>query len=298
MSVRRQIILFLFLGKSTLGNLLTASQEFAEGFTQASVTKEGVMKERQFGQRTLKVVDTPGFFDPIVDPRDVKKEIRRSALLVDPGPHAFLVLFKADRLSPEERACAQKITEILGPQALNWCILIITHSDYFSAHGTTFDQYNNSGDRFLSEVLIKQNFGGRFMVVNSKEIDPTKNKNLIHDLIDKITSMVAKNNGMYFENTYIARIPRTQPKMETMLNFKIVEEDRTIRIDANIPIDTLEQNRLTCIEQSELCTNVLHDTHSDPSNSENQASNKNGTDDASKCKYQTKRKKKHRCIVS
>ncbi|CAF1397083.1 unnamed protein product [Adineta steineri] len=237
------------VGKSALGNLLIGTKEFAEGFTQAAVTKEGLMKQRLFGQRTLKVVDTPGFFDPVVDPRIIKSEIRKSLGLVAPGPHAFLVVLKADRLTPEERACAQKIREIVGPEAINYCILIITHSDYFRAHGTTFEEYNSSGDRFLPEILIKQNFGGRYMVVNSKEADTSTNQRFIKDLIEMITSMVGKNNGKYFENEYVIKAPRIEEKHETMANIKIVEEGRSVLITTNSAVTNPEENRLTTIEQ-------------------------------------------------
>lgn len=251
------------------------------------------------------MVDTPGFFDPVADPRDVKAEIRKSLRLVDPGPHAFLVVFKADRLSPEERACAQKITEIIGPAALNWCILIITHSDYFSAHDTTFEEYYNSGDRFLPEILIKKNFGGRYMVVNSKEIDTSKNQSFIKDLIQKITSMVGKNNGMYFENSFIARVPRTEPKVETMASIKIVEEDRMIPTGTNGAIENMEQNRLPTIEQNDLSLNVSHDRRRDSSDSETQlpctdvnAVDGNVSVETSNRKHRTKQKAKNTCTAS
>ncbi|CAF4598490.1 unnamed protein product, partial [Rotaria socialis] len=247
--------------KSALGNLLIGSKVFPEGFTQAGVTREGVMKQRLFGKTTLKVVDTPGFFDPVENPRAITAEIRKSLDLVAPGPHAFLVVIKAGRLSPEERGCPQKITETIGPEALNWCILIITHSDDFVAHDTTFEEYYNSGDRFLPEILIKNHFSGRWTKVNSKEVDTQKNQTFINDLIKQITSMVGKNNGMCFENDSIIRRTRTEPKQETMANIKNLEEDRAIPHTTDSALRRPDSISSTTIQQNIIDPNILGDRH-------------------------------------
>ncbi|CAF1097646.1 unnamed protein product, partial [Didymodactylos carnosus] len=217
-------------GKSSFGNVLIGSKVFKAAYTEDGVTKECVIKENRFGERLLKVVDTPGFFDLIENERKNHAEITKSLGSVAPGPHAFLVVVKLGKLSPEDRACVRKIGEIIGPTALNYCILILTHSDQLE-EDTTFDDYLRSGDGFLKNELIDKAFRGRYIRVNNKEKDKTKVNETIKDLIQKIKTMVAKNNGVCFQNELTKRVTQCiHEKQEAMGNFRLIEPDGRINV--------------------------------------------------------------------
>jgi GTPase Era involved in 16S rRNA processing len=124
----------LILGKSSLGNLLTGFSDEAQHFIAdesfESVTKQCAVGSSTFNDKSIVVIDTPGFFDTKCTTSERKKkkvnEITKSVQKSYPGPHVFFIVLKVGRYTVEEQQAIEQIKKIFGPQILNFCVVIFT----------------------------------------------------------------------------------------------------------------------------------------------------------------------------
>ena len=99
-------------GKSSTGNsLLHSRTAFHSVQSPVSITRKcelqkSVCTDVHGRQRPLLVVDTPGFFD--TDTTRTNEAVERAITsgifnMTSPGVHAFLIVLRVDRFSPEEK---------------------------------------------------------------------------------------------------------------------------------------------------------------------------------------------------
>jgi predicted GTPase len=217
-------------GKSSLGNLLCGGQVFKTGYGGSSVTKECLLKQREVGRKLVKVIDTPGFFDTLTRQEDNHATISQSMQSSHPGPHAFLVVFQPGRLTSEERACIQKIKDVFGPTALNYCIFILTHGDELARQKMTFEDYLNT-DPFLKNDLLPL-FKQRHKVIdNTIPLTDSRNQKVVNELLRMISDLVAINNGTCLQNGLMQKISEIiREKQEAMVKFNLAESDGSIAV--------------------------------------------------------------------
>jgi hypothetical protein len=99
------IVLFIFEGKSVFGNSICGSQErnfsFRSGISSSSVIQVPRLACREYGDRKLCVIDTPGIFDINKSNDETMKQLTIVFQLATPGPHAFLIVL-SDQCTGEE----------------------------------------------------------------------------------------------------------------------------------------------------------------------------------------------------
>ncbi|CAF1236220.1 unnamed protein product [Didymodactylos carnosus] len=86
------------LGKSSVANTLLGKEKFRADREFAPITKECQCGERMCQDKRLIVIDTPGFFDieEMHQNGTIDIEIVKTLEIAAPGPHAFLIVIKAD----------------------------------------------------------------------------------------------------------------------------------------------------------------------------------------------------------
>lgn len=155
-------------------------------------------------QKQLLVVDTPGFFDtdPSMTNEKVQSRIASSIFeMTSPGVHAFLIVLRVDRFTPEEKQTVDFIKKIFGDGAAKYCIPVFTREDQLD-EGQTIDQFINSTDD-LKELI--QTCGRRKFAINNK-LSGSLLENKTKALIQMINEMVNNNNGTYYTNAEYKRI--------------------------------------------------------------------------------------------
>uniref|UniRef100_A0A9J8CVJ3 AIG1-type G domain-containing protein n=1 Tax=Cyprinus carpio carpio TaxID=630221 RepID=A0A9J8CVJ3_CYPCA len=118
------------VGKSQTGNtIIRDPNAFQTQRSSASVTTKCQSATETVNSRTIKYIDTPGFFDTHGSEEQLRSEILRSIIKCAPGPHAFLILLKVQTYTVQEEEIVKKIIETFGKDALKYAVVLFTHGD-------------------------------------------------------------------------------------------------------------------------------------------------------------------------
>ncbi|KAM3863926.1 GTPase IMAP family member 8-like [Diretmus argenteus] len=178
-------------GKSTAGNTILGKEDFKLGRTT-----QCLMRQRQVAGRQVTVVDTPGWWAnaSAEDTSElVKQEIVSSVSLCPPGPHALLLVLRADIAFPNQFVGAiLEHLSLIHRRAWGHTIAVFTRGDYLGDR--TVEQYIESEGEALQWLV--ENCGNRYHVFNNKDRgDGTQ----VTELLQKVEEMVAANGGRHYE---------------------------------------------------------------------------------------------------
>lgn len=83
----------------------------------------------------LEVLDTPGLFDTDKPAEELRNEFLNCMTMTNPGPHAFLLIMKMNRVTDQEKKALQYLKEIFGgDQFLRHTIIVITKKRILGRH--------------------------------------------------------------------------------------------------------------------------------------------------------------------
>ena len=171
-------------GKSAAGNTILGRERFESRSSPESVTKECQIVVMS-GEKTISVTDTPGVYDTDLTNEALKRKLERFIYMTAPGPHVFLLVISLGvRYSREEKDAVQWICDNFGKEALQYAIILFTHTDELK--DTTLKQYVNKSSE-LKKLI--SDCGGRFHGFNNND----RNPNQVTELLQKIECMVESN---------------------------------------------------------------------------------------------------------
>ncbi|ELK32101.1 PREDICTED: GTPase IMAP family member 7 [Myotis davidii] len=181
-------------GKSATANTILGRKEFDSRIAAHAVTKTCQKAERQFKEKKLLVVDTPGLFDTEDKLMYTCVEISRCVIQSKPGPHAIILVLQLGRHTEEEQKTVVLIKSIFGKSAMKHMIVLFTRKDELG------DQTLNGflkGAGTLQNII--QECGDRCLAFNNKEsIEKAEKDAQVQELVDLIEEMVRENGGSHF----------------------------------------------------------------------------------------------------
>ncbi|XP_033970394.1 GTPase IMAP family member 8-like [Trematomus bernacchii] len=194
---RRMVLLGLpGQGKSASGNTILGSIQFKSGCDFRGVSTEAVSKTATVEGRQVTVVDTPGFTDK--DPEHLFREIVMSVEKAYPGPHAFIIVLRINRISEAEIMLFEMLPKLFGKGVRKHMMVLFTHGD-----GLKGKSIKNliKAERSVSDLVTM--CAGRYSV-----FDNTKRGNRVQvkHLLDKMDKMVTANNGKHFISERSTRV--------------------------------------------------------------------------------------------
>ncbi|XP_051992830.1 GTPase IMAP family member 7-like [Xyrauchen texanus] len=179
-------------GKSATGNTILGREEFTSVNSAVSHTKSCEIFSVEQAGRTISIIDTPGVFDTSMSEEQVKHEIVKCVCMSAPGPHAFLLVVRADgRFTDEEKNTVKWIQKNFGKNALNYTIILFTHAERLG-DGNISVYFRES--EFLQSLV--NSCGGCHSLSNVDK----DNQDQVTELLMKIDKMVEKNGGTHYTN--------------------------------------------------------------------------------------------------
>ncbi|KAJ8339728.1 hypothetical protein SKAU_G00343610 [Synaphobranchus kaupii] len=176
-------------GKSSAANTILGKKEFKAGLSFKAVTDECQKGEGDVDGRRVTVIDTPGVTDLHVSVEDAKKKVAECFDMCAPGPHAFLLVLKLGRFTPEEKQAAQVIQEVFGEAALAHTMILFTCGDELEDPDDIETMITDCDE--LTCLLDQLKW--RHHVFNNKNNDRTQ----VIQLLNKITQMLGEQ-GQYY----------------------------------------------------------------------------------------------------
>lgn len=184
------------VGKSASGNRILGENSFPADISPESVTRKCKKASGSTHGYSVEVIDTPGIFDTVLDEKTLRKEVGCCINLSLPGPHAFLLVIRLDtRFTVEDRKTVDWIKDNFGEKALQYTIVLLTHSD-------------NLGDKNVNDFIKKNanlfevvnSCGERFHVFNNNNGKKTE----VSNLLDLVQTVAVRNGekGFYTNELY------------------------------------------------------------------------------------------------
>ncbi|XP_053465174.1 GTPase IMAP family member 7-like [Nycticebus coucang] len=183
-------------GKSATANTILGQKIFASKIAAHAVTQTCQRASREWKERELIVVDTPGLFDTKESLDTTCKEVSRCVLYSCPGPHAIVLVMPLGRFTEEEQKTVALIKAVFGEAAMKHMIILFTRKEELEEHEKTLDDFVQEAVNL--EGIIKE-CGGRYCAVsNSSRTDKAKQESQVQELVELIDRMVQENVGSYF----------------------------------------------------------------------------------------------------
>ncbi|KAK2829474.1 hypothetical protein Q7C36_017464 [Tachysurus vachellii] len=178
-------------GKSSAGNMILGAHKFESGFH----TEVSLRHQAHVNGRRVTIVDTPGWdwFSVHRTPRYVRKEIKRGAGLLHPGPHALLLVIPViSTLTTRKRRALKSHLEMFGEDASLHTIVLFSCGDWLGC--TPIEEHLQRDDGQLLRLMEHcLNF---YHVLDSTNVK--RGQEQVGELLLKVEEMVAQNKEQPF----------------------------------------------------------------------------------------------------
>ncbi|XP_008296127.1 uncharacterized protein LOC103369241 [Stegastes partitus] len=206
-------------GKSHLANTIFGEDLFKTNHSPNSGTSKCQTETKDVNDRSVTLIDTPGFFDTGRPQEDLKAEILRCITECAPGPHAFLIVLKVEKYSEHEQAVISKICQYFSEDALNYAVVVFTHGNQLPK-GMKIEEFVSQNEN-LSDLVKK--CGGRCHVFDNKHWNNKQQNNYrsnhfqLEELLCTVDKMVTEKNGGCYTNAMLKDVGAQIQKQEEHL---------------------------------------------------------------------------------
>ncbi|XP_040918199.1 GTPase IMAP family member 9 [Toxotes jaculatrix] len=189
-----------------LTNAILGREEFSKDITSISGSRKNV---GELAGRRVAVINGPNIYDKDISQAKRKMELRRSKCLCIPGPHAFLVAFDMEKISPNDIKTPRLLKERFGKHCLGHCMVLLAYEG--NLEGAALEDKVQKTGWHLRELTEK--YGGRFYIFNKNWRDRSRDR----ELLQKIEWMVASLGGAHFSSRTFQKAEECVKKEEKRL---------------------------------------------------------------------------------
>lgn len=191
-------------GKSSVGNTIFQESVFKVFTSAKSGTTKCQTFTKELNGKSIKWIDTPGFFDTNRPEEEMKLEIVKCITECAPGPHVFLIMLKTEKFTKHEQEVVNKLNDYFSEEVLKFAIVLFSHGDQLDEEQKIEDfVHQNEGLRELVEKC-----GNRCHVIDNKywnnnQHEYRNNQYQVSELLQTMDNMIEANNGGYYTNNFL-----------------------------------------------------------------------------------------------
>ncbi|XP_018543381.1 GTPase IMAP family member 7-like [Lates calcarifer] len=195
-------------GKSSLANTIFGEELFTINHSLNSETRECQAQTKCVNGRNITLIDTPGFFDTDRPEEELKAEIVKCIIECAPGPHAFLIVFKLEKFTQQEKDVIEKIRQYFSEEAFEYATVVFTHGDQLHQGQTIKESVDQN--KFMRDLVKK--CGGRCHVIDNKYWNESpkdeyrNNQFQVEELLKTIDKPVLPNKRSCYTNEMLQRV--------------------------------------------------------------------------------------------
>lgn len=185
-------------GKSSTGNTIMNEKYFTAKHSSSSVTNKCMIGETKRNEVTIRLVDTPGFFDTNATSSSVKLEILECLKMLYPGPNIIIYVLRVGRFTEEEMTAVKHFLYLFGGDPFRYTMIVITGRDDLEKENTTPLQFLQDQEKFFLDFLSK--CGNRVIFFNNRsKVDSEGQLEDMFRIIEKTIRENAKTS-LYYSN--------------------------------------------------------------------------------------------------
>lgn len=189
-----------------LTNAILGSEVFSKDVSSLSGSTKN---SGELAGRRVAVINGPNIYDKDISKPKRKMELRKSKCLCIPGPHAFLVAFDLETISPNDMRTSRLMRGRFGRHCLRHTMVLLAHEG--TQDRAALEDRVKKRDWHLRELIEK--YGGRFHLFNKNWRDRSQDR----ELLKKIELMVASLGGGYFSSKTFQKAEEYVKKEENKL---------------------------------------------------------------------------------
>ncbi|XP_077475876.1 GTPase IMAP family member 7 [Stigmatopora argus] len=200
-----------------LTNAILGREEFPKDTTSISGSRK-ILGE--LAGRRVALINAPNLYEKDISRVKRKVELRRSKCLSVPGPHAFLVAFDMEKISPNDMRTPQLMMNHFGRRCLRHCIVLLAYDG--KSDGGNLESTVRNTDWPLRRMV--EDFGGRFYIFNKDWRDRGRDR----ELLQKIERTVASLGGACFASGTFQKAERSVKKEEKRLMKEMAADNEKV----------------------------------------------------------------------
>uniref|UniRef100_A0A3B1KEI5 GTPase IMAP family member 8 n=1 Tax=Astyanax mexicanus TaxID=7994 RepID=A0A3B1KEI5_ASTMX len=182
-------------GISSSGNTILGEEDiFREGMGAVPVTTLCQKETTEINEKSITVIDTPGFFQTNIPNEEIRKEIAKCITMAAPGPHVFLLVLTVGRFTQEEQEAVKMIQDLFGEESRRYTMVLFTRGDDLGK--MSIEDFIKASVHSLQNIIYQCR--NRYHVFNNRN---PEDRMQVTDLLEKIDSMVAENGGSFYTDT-------------------------------------------------------------------------------------------------
>ena len=217
-------------GKSSAGNFFLNKKVFQSEKGLLAVTHNSKPGTATIHGKTIRIIDTPGFFDGFKSPEESFRELSRALTLAKDGVHAVAFVMNYNRYTTTCEEALKQLAPLKGMQSYLFVLLTQTEDEGVTKEAT---------DLYVRECLssprcpnglkdLIQKVDGRVIMVESKiQVKDNYHDKKSKELIEMVESIFKNNNNEVYTNSMLRLVAQAY---EIARQHQAKEDEKTKRL--------------------------------------------------------------------
>lgn len=192
-----------------LTNFILGREVFSEEVYSIASSQKNV---GELVGRWVTVVNGPNLYEKDLSKSKMRKELRRSMCLSTPGPHAILIVFDLEKISPNDMKTPKLVKDKFGENILNYTMILLVYDGHLRGRALN--------DKVMRTVWPLWEFVEQCNCSYHVFSKNWRNRNGSRELLQKIERMLQTMGGHHYINRSYKRAEESVRNEERKLRKK------------------------------------------------------------------------------